>query len=179
MATADELWGRIQATEAEARAVLDRYEGVRGPQPVFGGVCGVRGGRARRWPGLGPRGSGAAWAWRVRQPGTVRREGYEAEALDGFRAITDPSLQAGARAEIAGALAQAGQQQTTAIANQAETAARAITDPDEQARAWPRSRKRWPKPAVCTIGTWPTAATPVLLLAPSAFATLTRAMEKQ
>jgi hypothetical protein len=113
----------------------------------------------------------------------------QAEAV--ARAITDPAWQAGVLAEVAGALAQAGQhQQAAAIAAQAEAAARTIADPGSEASALAkvagalaqageaRSAARMAA-AVCAAATWPTAVTPVLLLVPSAFTTLTCVLKEQ
>jgi len=87
-------------------------------------------------------------------------------------------------AEVAGALARAGRHQ------QAEAVARTITDPDQQASALAevagalaqtgetRSAARVTA-AVCAVGTWTTATTPVLLLEPSAFTALTRRLKEQ
>jgi hypothetical protein len=98
--------------------------------------------------------------------------------------ITDSWFQPEAIAEAAGALAWAGQHQ------QAEALARRITSPNYQATALAelaealeqagkvRSAARVTA-AVCTIGKWPTAVTPVLLLVPSAFPTLALTLDEQ
>ena len=102
----------------------------------------------------------------------------QAEAL--ARSITNPYWQADALAEVAGALARAGQHQ------QAETLARSITNPEWQgralaqvaealARADDRSALRVTA-RTCAVGRWTTAARPVLILDPSAFATLARVL---
>ena len=100
------------------------------------------------------------------------------------RAITDPGWQAYALAQVAGALTEAGQYQ------QAEAAARAITDPDRQAyalaqvaealaRAGDTSFASRVAAAVCAVGRWTTAARPVLILDPPAFATIERLLAEE
>ena len=103
----------------------------------------------------------------------------QAEAM--ARSITDPHSQAQALAQVAEALAGAGQHQ------QAETVARSITNPDWQAQALAQVAEALARAgnsrdacrvaaATCSVGRWTTAAKPVLLLDPSAFATLERVL---
>jgi hypothetical protein len=65
------------------------------------------------------------------------------QAETAARAFTDPYWRAPALAQVAEALAAAGQhRQATALASQAETAARTITNPGQQAQALARSPGR-------------------------------------
>ena len=119
------------------------------------------------------------------------RAAIAAQAETVARSITDPFPRARALAEVAGALARAGQhQQGAAIAAQAETVARSITDPRSQARALAEIARALAgcgearsaaqvTSALCAIGRWPIAVKPVLLLAPSASMTLARMLEQQ
>jgi orotidine-5'-phosphate decarboxylase len=94
------------------------------------------------------------------------------------RSITNPGRQAQALAELAGALAEAGQHE------QAEIVARSITDPDRQARALTEvakalvargdtRRARHLASAACAVGQWTTVLELVLSLEPSAVRVLT------
>ncbi len=89
-----------------------------------------------------------------------------------------------ALAEVAAALAQAGQHQ------QAEAAARSITDPDWQARALAEVARTLAQArnfqyacrvaaASCAVGRWTAAAGSVLLMDPSAFTTLQRVLAEK
>ena len=97
MATADELWRRVRAAEAEEQAALDRYEafGVLDPSSEW----------SEEYEAA-KRDAGSAWV-RVEQarheldaflnPKRYARRGYRAEALDRFRqAEADaPEMEAG------------------------------------------------------------------------------------
>jgi hypothetical protein len=85
MATADELWGRVQAAEVEQQAALDRYEafGVLDPSSEWSEEY-----EAAQCD------AGRAWvrAEEARHeldafvnPKRYAKKGYRAEALDGFR----------------------------------------------------------------------------------------------
>jgi hypothetical protein len=105
------------------------------------------------------------------------------------RSITDPDHQAWALARVAEALAGTEQhQQAARVAREAKAVARSMGDPDHQADALAqvaeglavaghtRSAYRVAA-ATCAAGRWTTAAKPVLLLNPSAFADLARVLD--
>jgi hypothetical protein len=111
-------------------------------------------------------------------------EAIATQAKDIVRTIPDPDRQARALAAIAKVLAQAERPQ------HAEALARTIRDEGCQALAlaevaialvWAGEMRYAARvtAAVCATGTWQTAVTSVLLLAPSAFTTLTAALEEQ
>jgi hypothetical protein len=98
MATADELWGRVQAAEAEEQAALDRYEAFRGLNPTSEWSEEYEAARGD---------AGRAWARaeearheldRLVNPRRYAKKGYRAEALDRFRRqaeADDPEIEAG------------------------------------------------------------------------------------
>jgi tetratricopeptide (TPR) repeat protein len=116
--------------------------------------------------------------------GALAQAGQHDQAEATARSITHPYHQADALAKVAGALAQAGQH------DQAEAIARSITDPDVQAhilaevaevmaQAGDTHRASRVAAATCATGRWTTAAKPVLLLMPSAFAALASTLKEQ
>ena len=152
-------------------------------------------------PASGGPGTGSRSAGRIRadqQAEAVARSitnpGRRAEALARVAgalagAGQHQQAEADALARVAGALAGAGQhQQAARVAGQAEAIARSITDPGRRADALARVADALAgsgdthsacrvAAATCAAGRWTASATPVLLLDPSAFAPLARALD--
>ena len=77
-------------------------------------------------------------------PAVFAALGHASRAGALARSITDPGCQSQALAEVAGTLAQAGQDaQALEAAEQALQTARSITNPGSQSSAWLRSWVRW------------------------------------
>jgi tetratricopeptide (TPR) repeat protein len=113
------------------------------------------------------------------------------EAIAASRTTTDPFLLAITLAQIAGALARAGEsEQARVIAEEAIAAARPIPDASSQANALAQiaeilahAGETWTAAkataALCAIGQWWVAVTPVLMLAPSPSGMLSRVLKEQ
>ncbi len=127
----------------------------------------------------------------VRAGRAVHMSSVAAKAEVAARSLTDGYSQPRALAQVAGALAAAGQhQQAVTVAGQAEAAARSLTNLVLQAEtlaevagalagAGNSPYTYQVAAATCVVGRWTAAARSVVLLDPSAFAALERMLARR